>query len=130
MTADRLRSMRRMQAVQGKMKRLAEAKLGAIETRRTAVETARRELDAFLAEATGSELAAMAFRQQVRLSAREGAIERERAAQADLLLEAHGRLRLAERKAEELGRDLRARDERQDLERLIDGLANRTAGRP
>lgn len=118
-----------MQAVQDKVKRLAEAKLGAIEARRTEVETARRELDTFLAEATGSALAAMAFRQQVRLSTRETAIEGERAAQASLLREAHGRLKLAERKAEDLGRELRAREERHDLERLIDALANRTVDR-
>ncbi len=129
MSADRLRSMQRIQAVQDKVKRLAEAKLGAIEARRSAIETSRRELDAFLAEATGSDLAAAAFRQQVRLGAREAAVERERAAQADLLREAHGRLRLAERKAEDLGRDLRAQQERRDLERLIDALASRTPDR-
>lgn len=118
--SDRLKSMKRIVAMQAQRKRLAEWKLAQIETRKAAVQAAQTELGAFMETAglTGP-LAIVALKQTRRLAEREAETDAERARQRAMLQAAERRHRLAERIAEAAAAEDRMVRERRGLEALI-----------
>lgn len=122
----RLKTMRRILAVQSQVKRLAEWQLSAIENRQREIEVLGRDLDGFIEQANlAGSLADLALRSRRRLAVGEAAADKERVLQAEATREARSRAKLAERMVEALAADERRVRERQDLDGILEGLANR-----
>lgn len=124
--SDRLKSMKRIVAVQAQRKRLAEWKLLEIEGRKASVVTAQKELGAFMehADLVGP-LAIAALKQTRRLAEREAAIEQEKLRQTAAVQAAERRHRLAERITEGVAAEDRMLAERRSLEQLIESAVAR-----
>ena len=125
---DRLRSMRRVLAVQEQVKRLAEWQLTSAETRQRELEGEAQELDGYIARsAIGDPLSNAAMGQRRRVAGQEvantEAVVRERQA----VTQARSLHRLAERMLDTLETDDERLRERRDLERLIEELCGRKA---
>jgi hypothetical protein len=125
--SERLKSMRRIAALQAQQKRLAEWKLATLVQRKAALAEAQRDLAGFVdgGELVGR-LASEALLQAQRLARREVQAEEQRQAQVGTVRETERRLKLTERTVEQLARDERAEEERRLLERLIEELAGRS----
>ncbi len=123
---DRLKSMKRLARVQTQVKRLAEADLLAAENRKSELDAAVLGLEAFTRDPDLSHgLASMAMRQRRRLATRQIDAEQSLAAQTEVTREARARVKLVERMVETIGQDEARVEERRDLERLIEAMANR-----
>ena len=125
---DRLRSMRRVLAVQEQVKRLAEWQLTSAETRQRELEGEAQELDGYIARsAIGDPLSNAAMGQRRRVAGQEvvntEAVVRERQA----VTQARSLHRLAERMLDTLATDDERLRERRALERLIEELCGREA---
>lgn len=128
----RLDGIRRIQAVQKKLRDLAEARLAELDRRASALTAARSELICALNEDQtlhGLFLDSMARRVR-KLSTSIAHLETVREAQAKVLLEHNGKLKLAERMAGAVARDHKATIEKQDLAELIDRLKPARASLP
>lgn len=121
MTADRLKALKRIRAVQAQVKRLAEARLASAEHRKHELGAAFGHLGTFLDEAcpTG-DLAGLAIRAKRRIAQREAEAEVERTRHAASLVTAQTRLTLTERRVDDLDLEVRRAAERRDLEALLD----------
>ncbi len=127
---DRLKSVKRILAVQVQVKRMAEIELAATERRKGALDTARKDLVAFVETLHGAAgMGLVATRQGSRLAKRETDAEAARLKQAAALATIQARLKLAERVNEAVGREERAAGERRELERLIEVFAGRAIPR-
>ena len=124
--SERLRSLRRILAVQSQRKRLAEWALAAAETRKAAVGIERTELRGFVeAENLTGALAGLALDQTRRLAERDAEAGRDVGRQRDALQAAERRHRLAERLTEAVAAENRIVAERRSLEQLIEDAVAR-----
>jgi hypothetical protein len=129
--SERLKGIRRVQAVQAKIRDLAAWKLGAIERRQAELATARTAVEAFIAsEGPTGALAGLADGTVRRLAGREAAVERQRIAVAGAAREAESRLKLADRLVDGIARDERDAQERRRLEDLVEMMLGRAGGEP
>ena len=120
----RLESIERIADVQRQLRRLAEAKLGELERRQTALQASRQELVGALNGDThlhGLFVEAMARRVRS-ISSDIAQVERVKQAQAKRLLEQTGKLKRVERVASSLDRQYQVALEKRDLAELIDRL--------
>ena len=122
---DRLSAMRRVLAVQGQVKRLAEWQLAALEARKRELDDLGRELECFndSPEVSGH-LALLGLRQRRRLAARASQAESERQVQAEATRDARSREKLAEQLVADLTAEDRRSRETRDLEALIEAFAH------
>jgi hypothetical protein len=121
----RLKSIKRVIAVQEQLRRLAEGKLADLERREANLVSSRREIVASLNEDQalhGLFLEARA-RRVTSLSKDIASLGRAKEAQAKHLREETGRLKRAERIADELGREHQVALDRKELGELVDRLA-------
>ena len=124
--SERLRSLRRILAVQAQRKRLAEWALAAAETHKAAVGMERTELRGFVeAENLTGPLAGLALDQTRRLAERDAEAGRDVGRQRDAVQAAERRHRLAERLAEAVAAENRIEAERRSLEQLIEDAVAR-----
>ncbi len=122
---DRLKSMKRILKVQDGIKRMADWRLAEAERERAEAAEAGRAIAAFIdREMLTGPLATAAVAQSGRLGEREAAAVLR--AEAEALRDAMARQKLAGRAVADLDRAERQRDERKDLERLVEAFAART----
>lgn len=121
--SERLKSMRRVLAVQAQAKRIAEWKLATIEQRKALLDQARLALGDFMdgGELTGA-LAGVALKQAKRITERQAIVELDRQRQLDRTQNAQRSHKLAERVTEAVAKDERAAEARRALEALIDAF--------
>lgn len=125
---DRLRSMRRVLAVQEQVKRLAEWRLTSAETRQRELEGEAQELDGYIARsAIGDPLSTAAMGQRRRVAGHEAVNTETVARERQAATQARSLHRLAERMLDTLETDDERLRERRDLERLIEDLCGRDA---
>ncbi len=124
--SERLEAMRRLARVQGQVKRLAEADLRSAENHQRDIAATALGLDTFMGDPDlSSRMISMAIGQRRKVAVRLGEAERALAAQTEATREARSRARLAERMVDSLGVEETRAEERKDLERLIEAMANR-----
>lgn len=118
---ERQRSLARVVALQGKMQRIAAAKLATADAQQREIAASREALQAFVASAdlTGA-LAVHAITATRALVAREAEAEAHRKSLAEARQAVETKLKLAERLAETVDREEAASAERRALERLIE----------
>lgn len=123
---DRLKALKRIRAVQGQIKRLADMRLATAERRKAEVAAAFADLETFMDDgAPVGDLARLAMWQKRRLALRGAEAEVERVSQAGKVVEAQTRLKLTERRVEELDLAARRQAERRDLQHLLDAFLAR-----
>ena len=129
--SERLRSLKRVQAVQSRMRDLATWKLGLAEREAAELAAARVAVDIFIAEsAVAGPLALLAQGTARGLVAREASADVRRAALAARRLTAETRVKLVERIVEQVSRDERDVAERQRLEDLIEAMLAQAGALP
>lgn len=119
--SERLKSLRRIQAVHKRLADMAEWKLAAAERAKADVAAERAALESFVAGVlpTGA-FATLAGRTAVRLANREALAEHRRAELASSKIQAETRLELADRFLQKLAAEERDAEERRRLEALIE----------
>ena len=129
--SERLRAIKRVQAVQAAVRDLAAWKLGAVERRQAELAAARAALEAFIAQdlPTGA-FAALSSKTVRRIAMREEAAERQHALLAEATRGAETRLRLAQKMVEGLAREESDAAERRRLEELLEMFLAQGGDRP
>lgn len=126
---DRLDSMKRLVRLQHQVKRLAEAELQTAISRKSEIEAMALGLDGLIGSPDHAPaLVKMAMGQRRRVAVRHTEATRSLEAQGEATLEARSRFRLAERLVETIAEEESRVQERKDLERLIQAMANRDPG--
>jgi hypothetical protein len=129
---ERLKSIKRILAVQEQLRGLAETRLAALARRGDALEATRRDLVGALNEDQalhGLFVASMA-RRVSQVSREIAEVEKAKDVQARLLLQHSGRLKQVERVAGSLDRRYREARERKELAEMLDAMRPPTARLP